>query len=173
MRKKWLILGFSLLVIINLSALATLGYHRWCRYRAECQYRRNRLEENTFYQQIAISEDQIKKMKVCRQSFLSRTDRISSGLREKRIELVDLLIAAEPDIERIHILLTHIDSLQAELQKGVISYLLEGKRLLTPEQQKEFFTIIKNRILLDTGHHLGNGLDPMETSCDVKCQEAN
>ena len=171
MRKKWLILGFSLLVIINVSALATMGYHRWCRYRTECQYRKNRLEETTFYLQIGLSDDQVERMKVCRHAFLSKADRISLDLREKRIELADLLFASEPDSERIQIALTQINGMQAELQKGVIAYLLDGKRLLTQEQQERFFSIIRNRILLDTGHHLRNGLDPLENSCDIKCQE--
>lgn len=172
MRKKWIIFGISLLVIINLSALATMGYHRWCRYRVECRYRKIQLEEKTFYQQLSLSNDQIEKMKTCRQSFLTQADQINSVLHQKRSELVDLLITSEPDSERIHIVLNHIDSMQAELHKSVIYYLLKEKELLTPEQQEKFFSIIKERILQDGRHHQVNGLDPLENGCNVKCQEA-
>ena len=172
MRRKWITLGVSLLVIINLSALATMGFHRWCRYRAECRHRKSLMEEKSFYQQLALSDDQIEKMKSRRHAFLAQADRIGSLLHEKRIELVDLLMSPEPDSGNIHTLLAHIDSMQAELQRSLIHYLLKEKEMLTPEQQEKFFSIIKERILSDTDHHPANGLDPLEDNCKRNCLEA-
>lgn len=169
MKRKLLILGIALIVIINLSAFGTLSYKRWCRYRAECRYI-NHQDENYLYTQLSLSESQIEEMKTIKQSFFLRTDRINTVLHGKRIKLVDLLTASQPDKEKIDKVLEEVDSLQAELQKDVIYNILKEKVILTPVQQEKFFSIIKERLIRESRHLPLNGFDLLEDNCNVKCE---
>lgn len=173
MKKKLIILGISLLVIINLSALATIGYHRWFRHGEKGHNEGRHSEESYLHQQLSLSKSQAEKMKTLRESFHLQSDKISSVLLERRTELVELLMASEPDSEKINDALREIDSMQSELQKQVIYYLLKEKEILTPEQQRKFFSIIKERLLRESSHHQTNGLDPMENSSNSNCQRLN
>ena len=173
MKRKLIILGISLLVVINLSALATIGYHRWFGHGEKGHHERRHSEESYLYQQLSLSKSQAEKIKSLRESFHLQTDKISSALLKSRTELVELLMASEPDSENINEALREIDSMQSELQKKVIYYLLKEKEILTPEQQQKFFSIIKERLLREACHHQTNGLDPMENSSNSNCQKLN
>ena len=70
-------------------------------------------------------------------------------------------MASEPDRPKIAAVRSEIDSLQAELQKQVIDHLLTEKKILTEEQQQKFFSIIRERLIEEEGHHQTNGFIPM------------
>ena len=173
MKRKLIIFGISLLVIINLSSLATIGYHRCFRKGEECPKESKHPEESYLQQQLSLTKSQAEEMKTLRDSFYLQSNKISSDLLERRTELVELLMASEPDTEKINEALSEIDSKQAELQKKVINYLLEEKEILTQEQQQKFFSIIKERLLREASHHQANGLDPIEDNSNFNCQKLN
>lgn len=170
MKRKLIIFGISLLVIINLSSLATIGYHRCFRKGEECPKESKHPEESYLHQQLSLTKSQAEKMKTLRDSFYLQSTIISSDLLERRTELVELLMASEPDIEKINEALSEINSKQAELQKKVINYLLEEKEILSPEQQQEFFLIIKERLLHEACKHKTNGFGPTENNGRSTCQ---
>jgi len=173
MKRKLIIFGISLLVIINLSSLATIGYHRCFRKGEECPKESKYPEESYLHRQLSLTKSQAEKMKTLRDSFYLQSDKISSDLLERRTELVELLMASEPDTEKINEALSEIDSKQAELQKKVINCLLEEKEILTPEQQQEFFSIIKERLLHEACNHQTNMIDPVENNDNLNCQKLN
>lgn len=170
MKRKLIIFGISLLVIINLSSLATIGYHRCFRKGEECPKESKHQKESYLHQQLSLTKPQAEKMKTLRDSFYLHSNKISSDLFERRTELVELLMASEPDIEKINEALSEINSKQAELQKKVINYLLEEKEILTPEQQQKFFLIIKERLLHEACKHQTNGFGPTENNGRSTCQ---
>ncbi|MFH1941453.1 MAG: periplasmic heavy metal sensor [bacterium] len=170
MKKRFIIFGISLLFIINLSAVSTIGYHRWCRYRSECTYRESLTGETAFYEQLSLSEKQIETINPIRHAFLARADRMNSSLCEKRTELLDCLKSAEPDSQKINAVLGQIDSMQADLQKNVIHCLLKEKQILTTEQQQRLFSIIKERMLKCTTHQQTSEFNPfIEDQCENEC----
>jgi Spy/CpxP family protein refolding chaperone len=71
------------------------------------------------------------------------TEPILDSLEVTRKKLMDELSGDEPDRDKLDSLAEEIGSLQAELQKKMIGHLLEGKSLLTPEQQKKFFSLFR------------------------------
>ncbi len=165
MKRKVIIVGIIFLVIINFSALATIGYHRCFGHGEEGQCETGYSEESYLCQQLSLSKSQAEKMKAFESSFYMQADKIGSTLLKMRNELVELLMVSEPDSEKIDVVLREIKSIQAELQKQVILYLLKEKEILTPEQQQKFFSIIKERLLREARHHQMNGLDPTGNNC--------
>lgn len=173
MKKKLIILGILLLVIVNLSALATIGYHRCFGHGDKSPNETGYSEEGYLCQQLSLSKSQAEKMKTLESFFHMQADKIDSTLLKKRSELVELLMVSKPDSEKISATLKDIESTQAELQKQVIYYLLKEKEILTPEQQKKFFSIIKQRLLREASHHQTNGLDSIENIGNSNCPQIN
>jgi len=74
--------------------------------------------------------------------------------------LVNNLMKSEPDHTKINIKLREIESLQTELQKIVIDHMLQEKKILSPEQQEIFLSII-SKSLCPEGRHQSLGLLPI------------
>ena len=145
MKRKLVILGVILLVAINVSVLATIGY-RWkcpsegkiCDRHVPCEY---------LCEQLSLSDSQKQKMEIFRKTFDEKTDKIRKDLRHKRNELVELLKESYLDRQKIDSLIKEIAFAQMELEKEVIDHILQEKEILTPEQQKKFIDLIKRCLL--------------------------
>ena len=152
MKKKLIVLGISILVIINLSSLATICYYRWFQNK-EADQQATSSNGMCLCQKLSLSEPQINNVKTIRECFWLQCDTLLLGLQKYRAELIEHLMSAEPDSERIFAVLKKINSNQAYIQKNVINNLLQQKELLNPEQQKRFFVIIMERLLKGSIHH--------------------
>ncbi len=173
MKRKLLIAGIALLVIINLSAFATLTYNRYCQKHETCPYKEEHVGGEFLCQALCLTKSQIEEMRVLARSFHSQADGISFVLLKKRSVLVDLLSIQNPDTVKINMALKEIDALQTELQKHVICCLLKEKASLNPEQQEKFFSIIRGRLMRESKHFQSNGFNFIEDSCNTKCQQLN
>ena len=171
MKRKLLIVGIALLVIINLSAFATLTYNRYCQKHETCPHKKEHVRGEFLCQELSLTKSQIEEMRALKRSFHSQADSISFVLFKKRTVLVDLLSTQNPDTVKINIALKEMDALQAELQKHVICYLLKEKEMLNPEQRQKFFSIIKERLMRESKHFRANGFNFIEDSCNAKCQK--
>jgi len=144
MKRKLIILGIILLIAINVSVLATVGY-RWqcgggnksCGGCAPGEY---------VCMQLSLSETQRQKMDTYKKVFDERTVTIRESLSHKRNELVQLLNAPLPDQEKIDSLIKEIGITQTELEKEVVNHILQAKEILTPEQQEKFLNLIEVRL---------------------------
>ncbi|HID93110.1 MAG TPA: periplasmic heavy metal sensor [bacterium (Candidatus Stahlbacteria)] len=168
MRRKPLILALVLSVAINVAVLATAGYH-WRGRRAEEQHHRAGGHSPTsfLHRELALSESQVRQMESLGRPLEQKIDRIKEELREKRAQLVDLLMEPQPNREEINVKVSEIESLQTGIQKLIIDHLLQQKEILTPEQQKKFFSIISERLC--PGHQ-GEGLLPMMEESKGECK---
>lgn len=145
MKRKLVILGVILLVAINVSVLATIGY-RWkcpsegkiCDRQVPCEY---------LCEQLSLSDSQKQKMEMFGKAFDEKTDKKRKTLSYQRNELVELLNQPSPDHQKIDSLINQIGIAQAELEKEVIDHILQEKEILTPEQQKKFLDLIKRCLL--------------------------
>jgi Spy/CpxP family protein refolding chaperone len=145
MKRKLIILGILLLIAINISALATVGY-RWkcgsgsntCGGCAPGEY---------ICQQLSLSDSQRQSVEACRKVFTEGIGQKREILNHKRNELVDLISQPAPNPEKIDSLLQEIGTAQTELEKDVVNHILHEKGLLDPEQQKKFLNLIKGQLL--------------------------
>ena len=97
-----------------------------------------------------MSKEQIQYIQTLSCSFHKQADSICVILNTERQKLVELLSETKPDMDKINNISKRINTLQSELQRRVISHLIEEKKLLNTEQQRVFINIIKNRLIKES-----------------------
>ena len=93
---------------------------------------------------ITLSEHQKRQVEDIRRDFLPKVAGIRQSLRDNRLRLNELLFAETPDTKLIAEKSNEISALQAKLEQEVIDHILQEKELLSPEQKKEFYQVIRN-----------------------------
>jgi Spy/CpxP family protein refolding chaperone len=93
---------------------------------------------------IELTEDQKQKVEEIRKGFLPEVAGVRQALRQKRLELSDLLFAEHPAMRAIEAKSMEIASLQADLEGKVIAHILEEKELLSSEQKRHFYEVIRS-----------------------------
>jgi len=144
MKRKLIFLGIILLIAINVSVLATVGYRWKCGQRGKiCQ---GCTPGEYLSQQLSLSNAQQQKMETFRKAFDERIYKIRETLINNRNELVKLLSQPQPDSSKIDSLIKELGILQTGLEREVINHLFQEKEILTPEQQKKFLDLIQERL---------------------------
>lgn len=157
MKRNLLIFGLVLSITINIGVFGSIGY-QWLKSKGE-KPRHGATDHSpmtAFCERLGLSEEQIIKMGLLREALKSRVEEIKTELREERIQFLIYLKEPVPNQEKITAELSKIVSLQTELQKIAIDQILQEKKILTPEQQEIFFSIILKRLYPNTKHNGGN-----------------
>jgi len=92
---------------------------------------------------INLSEGQKRQVEDIRRDFLPRVAGIRQALRQRRLELNDLLFTEPRDMQAIESKSRDISKLQAQLEREVIDHILQEKELLNPEQKSQFYDVIR------------------------------
>jgi protein CpxP len=93
---------------------------------------------------IALSDEQKRQVEDIRRDFLPKVEGIRQSLRQQRLQLNDLLFTEAPDMKTIAEKSGEISALQTKLEREVIDHILQEKDLLSPEQKREFYQVIRN-----------------------------
>jgi len=93
---------------------------------------------------IALTNEQKRQVEDIRRDFLPKVEEIRQSLRQKRLQLNDLLFIEAPDMKTIAEKSNEISALQAKLESEVIDHILQEKDLLSLEQKREFYQVIRN-----------------------------
>ena len=93
---------------------------------------------------IALTEEQKRQVEDIRRDFLPKVEGIRQSLRQKRLQLNDLLFSDSSDLKTISAKSNEISALQAQLEREVIDHILQEKELLSPEQKREFYQVIRS-----------------------------
>jgi len=143
MRSKWLILILILSLAINLAVLATVGYHYYRNVStapsAPCPMSPG---DSHLYQSLGLSNVQLAKMEPLAQSFHGRLAELGARMEEKKETLTNLL-QKDSDPVKIENLRKEMAGIQDEIQKEVITHIMESKRILNPNQQQRFFDLMR------------------------------
>ncbi len=153
-KKNLLILFLILLTIVNVAALATITYNRLHAKRPFPPMGRPDRRSDFLKQELGLSEHQAKEFQMHTERFRTEMEPIHDSIRIMRAELMSELTEQEPDAGRLNQLAEEIGALEVDLKKKLITHMLEGKALLTPEQQRKFFS------------HFREGLDRMHPMRD-------
>ncbi len=156
-----LIWGVVLLTVANIAALGTIAYHRFG-HSGERHHENQHACRGFLHRELALSDAQAAQMKALKESFQSNAEPIRVALNTKREQLLQFFTDPDPDRAKIDSVQSEMDSLQSELQKLVIDHILDEKKNLTPEQQSRFFSIIRERLMMEQSHHEQNGLAPID-----------
>jgi Spy/CpxP family protein refolding chaperone len=98
--------------------------------------------DSHLYLSLGLSDLQLSKMEPLAQKFHSRLTELGAAMEGKRELLVDLL-AKEGDPAGIENLRREMAGIQDEIQKEVISHIIETKKILDPDQQQRFFNLMR------------------------------
>ncbi len=97
-----------------------------------------------FFEELSLKPEQIK-------LFQKKAGEFHSGLAKERQEverlrtsLITLMRADNPDRKAIEATISHINKIQEDIQKTVVSHMLEFKSMLGREQQKKFLHLIES-----------------------------
>ena len=137
---KTLILIFS--VALNIAFVGTTIYHKWSSPPTRSTLLGNR---PFLYQELNLTKEQLEKFEPLRNRFHTRLNEISSEIRGKRFQLIDLLAASDPDREAIRRQQEKIFALQKSMQRTIINHLLDESTILTVEQRAQLFRLIRDR----------------------------
>jgi len=103
---------------------------------------------------LNLSNEQIQKLETLHERFLKETISIRNDLALKQVELRTLWLQTNPEEGKILAKEKEINILRAQIQAKSTKYLLEGRKVLTPEQQVEATTFFMRG---DFGSHHGMG----------------
>jgi len=98
--------------------------------------------DSHLYQSLGLSGAQLARMEPVAQKFHSRLAELGMAMEGKREHLVDLL-AKDGDSASIENLRREMAGIQDEIQKEVITHIVETKKILDAKQQQHFFDLMK------------------------------
>lgn len=157
MKFKLLLILTLALFIVNLTAFATLAYHKWLRIKEDNYEITTCQPISLMNRHLCLNDRQINVLRELRSQFDEDVQELQTQLDHKQLELISLLKEEDPSQEKIDPLLTQIASLQIQLQKKSIMFMIEEKKTLTPEQRKTFFDLAVNYCCPQKmGHNCGN-----------------
>ena len=143
MKGKNLLFVLVLSLAINASILGTMGfrYYRDASLAKDAPCPLSPAHQH-LYQQLGLSTPQLAQMEPVAQKFHERLGELEAAMKGKNERLVELLGQKEVDPGQVEGLRKEIAGIQDEIQKEVITHILETKRILNQKQQKQFFALM-------------------------------
>ncbi len=143
MKSKWLVLVLIFSLTINAAVLATLGYHTYRNLSSKtsepCPWCAG---DSHLYQSLDLSNAQLARMEPLARTFHGRIAELKASMQGKKALLVDLL---QGDIAPVRIegLCKEMAAIQDEIQRAVITHIIETKKILNTKQQEKFFSLMR------------------------------
>ena len=140
-KKKLLIGAIILLLIINISALATIFYTQKVRLNKvdKLNYRNEQVQIRGMYRylkdELKLSNDQFKQFKIINVSNKQKTQEIAIKLHNNRIIMVNEIAKLNPNLEKLDSIANEIGILHYQLKKNTISHFIELKAICNKDQQ--------------------------------------
>ena len=127
---------------INIGLLASYVYQQLTGKRIEERdvtkrgWRRGRLRHK-----LKLDEDQLKKAEAMQETTYLKINPIRDTLKIRREELANLLKNSQLDKSKLQNLIKEIANLQAEIEFIYSEQIWQMKKVLSPEQQQQFFKL--------------------------------
>ncbi len=99
--------------------------------------------DHHLYQALGLSSHQLEKVQPLALIFHDRLQRLQQEMETARTHLVRLLAQDSVDHSQAEELRKQMAAVQDQIQKEVISHLLELKEILTPGQRERFFSLLE------------------------------
>lgn len=97
------------------------------------------------HRQLGITEQQWQEIEPRLAEFQKSARKLRRSIHGRRLEMIDLVAASEPDREAIRRKQEEIRAGQHKMQELVIEHLLAEKAVLTPEQGNALFRLFRQR----------------------------
>jgi len=156
MKKRFVLIILIFLFIVNLSAIFTFSYNRWLKPKINLAEEDPQEMWDSIQDQMVLDQPQLEKMKSLRFSFEKEILSLRMEIWQKRKALLEELRNPEPDLARIDKAVDELSRLQSEIQKKTIRNILKDKEILSPRQQRRYFSLF-DRHLQRPGRGWGRG----------------
>lgn len=140
-------LRFLLLIsfVFNITIMATAGY---LYYRQQAGYWTSpfgmRMKKDRFlFEELSLSPEQLARLRASTIPFRAEIDRRRDDIAGRRQALIRLLREERPDVAAINIAISGISRHQKEMQRMIVTHMIEVKGELTTEQQARFIDLIE------------------------------
>jgi Spy/CpxP family protein refolding chaperone len=140
-------IALFLSLAVNAGVLATTGYYY---YRttsptpsAPCPMSPG---DSHLYESLGLSKVQLSKMEPVAQKFHGRLAELAALMEGKREALLNL-IENDSNPESTEHLRKEMAGIQDEIQKEVITHIMESKKILDPDQQQRFFDLMRHSMI--------------------------
>jgi len=148
MKKQLGTLAVVFSVVLNLAFIGSRVYHASGLFHAANRAARH---DRPLYEGLGLDRDQLDKFTPLRDRFHAFVTEQGRTIKTKQLEFVDLLAGENPDRRAIDAKQEEIQVLQRRMQTKVTDHLLDESKILTPEQRRKFFDLIKSRIETSAG----------------------
>lgn len=100
------------------------------------------------YEEMRLDSDQRNRMMSSRDRFIGSIDRVGNKIIDLHVGLIDTIAADPLDRTAVQAKVDEIRMQQRSMQQVVVEHLLEDKSILRPDQRRQFFGTLKQRIRL-------------------------
>jgi len=145
MRKKMASLLIVLSVTLNVAVVGFWAMRSLRSRLAAGGHCGNREVGCPLHRRLGTDPEQWQRIKPLVTAFRKESQAVCQDVSQARLEMLDLLAAPEPDKEKIAAKQEKILAGQRRVQELAIKHLLAEKELLTPEQCKELFDLLRRR----------------------------
>jgi Spy/CpxP family protein refolding chaperone len=97
-----------------------------------------------FFEELSLKPEQVKFFQQKAQLFHGGLLKKSEEMNRLRVSLVALMRADNPDNKTIEATIAQINQKQEEMQRTIVSHMIEFKSMLNKDQQKKFMDMIEN-----------------------------
>jgi len=131
-------------LVLNLTVLATAGYHHYQQSRSWVTPLGKVMDRDRFiFEDLSLKPEQLSAMKNKAMRFHGEIDRRRLEIEGKRKELITLLRVDNADQRAVDAVIRDISSSQERMQKMVVVHMLEIKASLGKDQQQKLFDLIE------------------------------
>jgi Spy/CpxP family protein refolding chaperone len=146
MKKRVILIVLIFLFIINLTAIATFSYNRWLKPKINMAEEEPQKIWESIQDQVALEPPQLERMKNLRSSFEKEILSLRIEIWRKKAVLLEEIRNPDPDLARIDKAIDELSRLQVEIQKKTIRNILKDKEILSPWQQRRYFSLFERHL---------------------------
>lgn len=157
-KQSLLIWSVVILVVLNVSTLATIAYHKFRENEpaGSCAMPQGQLEADAekfsgryFHNQLGFSADQMDRFREFNPVFRQQARAVTLELSAKRKQMLDAMASNNVDTVQLNALSDSIGYLHSHLKKLTYKYYLDMKSICTPEQQQKLEQLFKDMFTND------------------------
>lgn len=133
-------------LLLNISMIISAGYtyyqHRQMGYTPPfvCDFQKG---NRYIFDKLGLKPEQISVFREKALPFRTKIIQKRHDILQKRSALLELMRAEKPDKPAINAAIIDINRMQGDMQRMVITHMLEMKAMLNKDQQKRFFDLIE------------------------------
>lgn len=159
-KKRLLIAAIILLLVINISALATFLFTTNLKQKRfeDVRKTREQIEFNGMHKflkdELKLNEEQFQIFREAGKKYFRQNREIAQKLDDKRLEFINELTSNQPDDIMLDKISREIGELHYELKKNTIDHYFDLKKICNPEQQKTMDKLFMQMIQKEGQRHM-------------------